>query len=1659
MGTSWQSAGKTICCATGAALAGPAGALLGSVAGGLLGTILPGASGFVGDVFGRLATKAIADTGTALAGRLTPAEKQRINHDLQTAFRDAFRQALYDVGGERCFPRAWKERPRDVPTAVIYPLTPQASKLWRDNDPLAGQVCACFQEMERALAAQTLLPLEPPADQPLAHVESYLEAESSDALSEAFFEEVLAPFLAGFGSLRRELPGFEAHLRRTLVDRTLVHLGENLKARTPAWRAFNRLILEGLREKVRQVASGQAEIATRLDALLAQPGAQALTEWADGLADLLTATGQIEKRMGEGFGAVLDRVVEQHAEVLARFEWLIAATGRIETKVDRVLHFLENGQWVIEGAPSLVADEPPAPGEPPFKGLQYFDQADAGLFFGRELLTARLVRQLDHHRLLMIVGASGSGKSSVVRAGLLPALQRGEPLADGSFPPAGCSRWPVHVITPSAHPLEALAASLTRDAASVRATSALIEDLRDAHSLNLAVRKVLSSAGLGGASRLLLVVDQFEELFTLCQDEAEREAFVDSLLAAVDSGQDGPTIVVGTLRADFYAHCAEYAGLREALARRQEYIGPMSPEELRRAIEEPARRGGWLFEPGLVDLILRDAGDEPGALPLLQHALLATWQHRRGHTLTLESYGEAGGVRGAIAKTAETVFRQHLSAEQRPIARNVFLRLTQLGEDTQDTRRRAALSELVPSAEEAPAVEAVLGTLADARLITLGEGTAEVAHEALIREWPTLRQWLDENRAGLRVHRRLTEAAIEWERLNRDDGLLYRGARLAEASEWAADHAAALNALEHAFLAQSQAAIEREAAEREAQRQRELEAARRLAEAETRRAEEQGQAAARLRLAARRLAGALLIAALLAVAALWFGQQSNRNAHLAEANAGTAQAASTQAVAEADTRATAQANALQQKATAEAASTQAVAEAETRATAQANALQQKATAEAASAEAQFQGRVSLARGLAAQSSTLLARDEDLGVLLAREAVQISKGLEGTTIPEAQTALYHALDVSRFAHVLRGHVAGVGAAVFSPDGSLIVTASQDGTARLWRADGTPVASFEGHAGAVLWATFSPAGSLVVTTSDDGTARLWRPDGTLVASLEGHAGPVLWATFSPDGSELVTTSTDATARLWRSDGTFLASLEGHRAAVLGAAFSPDGSRIVTTSADATARLWRTDGTFLAALEGHSGWVYGATFSPDGRWIVTAGYDGTARLWHTDGTSAITLKGHTAAVYSAVFSPDGSQILTASDDSTARLWRLDGTPVATLEGHAGPVTLALFSPDGSLIVTASADTTARLWRADGTLVASLAGHTAQVGTAVFSPDGSQIVTASGDGTARLWPVDQLYTAVLRGHTSPVIDASFSPDGKWIATSSLDNTARLWRADGAFVLALKGHRSGVAAVEFSPDGNWIATASLDGTARLWRPDGTLAITLTGHTAAVRSVDFSPDGKWIVTSSEDGTARLWQADGAFVVALEGHEGAVWSAHFSPDGAWIVTAGEDGTARLWKADGTFVRAFESGAGPVWSASFSPDGQQIVAAGVDGIARLWRIDGTFVRALEGHSDALAAANFSPDGSLIVTASYDGTARLWTARDGAFIASLEGHTTWVTSAVFSPDGSRILTASWDGTARQWGVYGDVEAMLAQAQERIGRALTDWECQQYLYQETCP
>jgi WD40 repeat protein len=1110
-------------------------------------------------------------------------------------------------------------------------------------------------------------------------------------------------------------------------------------------------------------------------------------------------------------------------------------------------------------------------------------------------------------RFLAIVGASGSGKSSLSRAGLLPALRWNKASTD----------WHTHILIPTAHPLESLAATLTHESNSVTSTTTLMDDLaQDERSLQIFVKRKLGS---NHEQRLLLVVDQFEEVFALCRSEEERASFIGNLLNS-SSETDGPVITVITLRADFYAACANYPELREALAKHQEYIGAMNNEELRRAIEEPARRGRWELESGLVDVLLHDVGHEPGALPLLSHALFETWQRRRGRMMTLSGYASSGGVRGAIAETAEAVFVDQFTREQQAIARRIFLRLTELGDDSGagDTRRRATFNELILKPEEAATTRAVLKSLADARLIITSQDSAEVAHEALIREWPTLHGWLEENREDLRLHRQLTEAAQDWSETNHDPDLLYRGARLVQTREWTLTHQEEMNTLEEEFLATCIEASERKVAEREAQRLRELEAAQKLADTERRRAEEQTHSTDRLRTRNRVVTALGAIAVMLAILAGVFSIQSNQNAELAKANL---------------TRSEAQ-----------------------RLAAEANNLLLS------------HGDTNLIALLAIRSLNMQYTPSGDAVLASLTALEVPPlELKGHTdyiwavdfSPDGKylasgssdkTARLWDLATGQTIYIFEGHAGEVGEVEFSPDGKSLLVGSAHAT-HLWDvASGRVVQAFSGIRGGGSVA-FSPDGKYVVTVSfDDKNAQLW--DIAIGQSMHTFIcdGNVVRVAYSPDGKYILTGTANSTAQLWDP-----ATGEEIKAFVISSGiesltFSPDSKSIAFGNSNGNAQIWSIGmGELVREFSGHQGFVQGIKFSPDGRFLLTGSADKTVRIWDV-ATGQNLRVFNTEASQGVAFSPEGS-LIAAATGRIPRVWNLQALPNGTqFIGHSNIIRGASFSPDGTRVVTASADTTARIWdMKNGQTLFFLWGHTGEVFDAVFSPDGKFVLTASHDHTARLWNAGTgKELKRFEGHTDSVGKAVFSPDSKYVVTTSWDLTARTWdiKTGKTIVIYSSQNSARLGRLTFSPDGKTVAAGANDGTVHIWDPfSGKVLRIIKGHPDQVYGVVFSPDGEFLVTCGHDRTVRLWDvARGKEVRRFNGHTGPTYGAAFSPDGKYILTSSEDETARLWEVKtGQEIRRFMGHTNEVNNVAFSTDGRYILTASFDGTARLWLTD--------------------------------------------------------------------------------------------------------------------
>jgi WD40 repeat protein/class 3 adenylate cyclase len=1160
----------------------------------------------------------------------------------------------------------------------------------------------------------------------------------------------------------------------------------------------------------------------------------------------------------------------------------------------------------------FTGTEAPLPGEAPFKGLQFFDEGDSALFFGREDLTEKLVDRLDEAKFLsVIIGASGSGKSSLARAGLISAIKRRNP------------DWQVHVITPAAHPLEALALVLTRDSESVTAAATLTDDLsNDPRSLHFFLARQVQS---GGVSHALLVIDQFEELFTLCRDEFEKEAFIDNLLTALTPASpplgeerkgEGHITLVITLRADFYAHLAQYPELRAAVAQQQEYIGPMTSEELRRAIEEPARRGRWDFEPGLVDLILRDVGDEPGALPLLSHALLETWKRRAGHMLTLKGYAEAGGVRGAIAHTAESLYRT-LSPDEQAITRSILLRLTEFGEGTEDTRRRASFEELLSQSEDTDQARAVLNRLAEARLVTLSEDAAEVAHEALIREWPQLREWLSQDREGIILHRRLTEAAQEWELLERDAGSLYRGARLAQAREWSAVDPGALNSRERAFLAASIEQEDREALEREVQRERQLQAARKLAESETR-------SANRLRRRAVYLAGAL---GLVIIALFAAGLLANR----AEAQRKLANSRELALAANVNLGIDPELSMML-------------------------ALRALDLARMPEAENALHGAVQTSRA----HITLQYGRPVWNLAYSPDADRLAT-LSGES-PEHSVTIWDTTTWQKLRSIPAPDAFSV---QFSHDGKRLVT-NNGSEVDIWdAATGKLLLGVAPHTEFIGGSALSPDGTLLATASDDYTVKVLDAfTGKELRTFRDHSTYVNSVDFSPDGTRLASGDNDFKVIVHDlASGKQVLGLYGYFAV-----YTPDGKGIMTGGPKGSSVWDAVTGEELYKLAEHGG---GGVFSPDSTQIIDQG-PRTGWVMVRDvatGEELLSFPAHADGTTGIAVSPDGIHLATSSTDGTVKVWDL--SPEANREwltiSAPGP---GAYSPDGSLLATSGPDNTAALWDAEtGEQIVplverrnkDLVGPGGQPcgmgpGPGSFSPDGSRLATVSCDRTASVWDAEtgkELLRLSKPGHGDGVygdiytglMAVAYSPDGKRLATGGADGTVVFWDpATGEPGLTLDNEGAGISGLAFSPDGTRIATAGDSDIVRMWDTmTGKELFRVDAGDVRVFGLAFSPDGKRLATGDFGGLLQVWDAlTGKNLLSLHAHDGWISGLRFSPNGSLLASSGADGIAKLWDASTLqdLLTLHTGGDGPVL---FSPDGKRLATAGENGKVLIYLVN--------------------------------------------------------------------------------------------------------------------
>ena len=1207
------------------------------------------------------------------------------------------------------------------------------------------------------------------------------------------------------------------------------------------------------------------------------------------------------------------------------------------------INYFYNGTWTDGVAP------PPLVGvhglvDSPYRGLSAFEERDAGLFFGRDAAASEVLalmsRRLEGSGLLVVSGVSGAGKSSLLRAGVLPRL-RGAGLE--SAPEA--ASWPCLVFTPGSEPLKELAArvapmagvdapALGRALAADPSGFALTARAAVLAGLGVAAHATGMAAG-AGQRRMLLVVDQCEQLFTQCEKEEARRAFIAALHAAATvghgHGQLPAAVVVLVVRADFEARLADYSQLPAAVQDRY-LLTSMTSLQLRMAITQPVTTVGSSIDGDLVHMLLEEVptripgspsasigSPAAGVLPLLSHALDQAWRSRTGQTLTLADYGRVGGIEGAVASSAERAYSQ-LTTAQQAVARQVFTRLTATSSDGANTASRAARTDLTAGKNEAQVrdVETVLETFAAERLLTLAAGTVQISHEVLLTAWPLLRDtWLTETHADRLIRTRLHSGAGEWIRSSSDSSYLYAGSLL----EAAVDAAARIEAdARHMPLSQAEKDFLRAS-----------------------------QRAGRRRARRGQVFGALLIVlvvgfAAATVVAVHAGQTAARQRNFAISD----QLAS-----------------------------------ESQALGNTNATVSHLESIAAwginhSAEARYAMLTAAARP---QIATFTVGTSTVGsVAFSPNGKILATGSSGGA------QLWDLVNLRRIGPPLGGGTGSSSPVVaFSPNGKILAVGRNDGTVHLWNVatrqqSGEPLGVKTGDV--ITSIAFSPRGRMLAVISNS-TARVWnlsthQPIKSFLTG--GGAASLTAAAFSPDGKLLATGGVDGGARLWDvATGQQVGSPLNHDPAgvVVSVAFSPDGKILATggfshatmgsDNHSGALRLWNVaTGQQIGAplVDSTTGPIESVAFSPDGTTLATGSSDGTARLWNV---TAGKQTGNTinspinSPVASVAFSPDGTTLATGSSDGTARLWNVTaGRPIGRPLNANDAVYSVAFSPDGKSITTANANGTEQKWavathRQIGRPLMNLGNP---IAPAAFSADGKIVaVDDSIDGTVRLGNL-ATHRQIGRLLVDPNLAAlgmAFSPDGKILATGGASGAIRLWNLATRQQIGapLKSAGAAVQSAAFSPDGKILATGDRSGAIRLWdvatrhQIGGPLKSATTGR---IDAIAFSPDGTTLATGSDDGGAvQLWntttgqQIGGPLTSDISSTEG-IGSVAFSPDGTTLATGSANGAVLVWD-----VATHQQIGGPltignyaIWSVAFSPDGRTLAVGSGDGMTRLWNV---------------------------------------------------------------------------------------------------------------------
>jgi WD40 repeat protein/uncharacterized caspase-like protein len=1062
----------------------------------------------------------------------------------------------------------------------------------------------------------------------------------------------------------------------------------------------------------------------------------------------------------------------------------------------------------------------------PYMGLKAFNQASSEYFYGRETLVQKLVNQISHKTSIAVVGASGSGKSSVVQAGLMAQLRQGKQIP-------GSDRWWLGCFRPGSEPVQALARLLTD---SSERQSLAQQQLQIEGLLYQGVEGFVRWLRTRTEAMVVLVIDQFEELFTLA-GESERQEFLELILGAVEYAGDRFKLVL-TIRADFVAACLESPELAQILQKNSILVPPYLTEaDYRQAIIKPAQQVGLQVESGLVEVLLQDLDRSSGDLPLLQFVLQQLWSKRENGQLTLKAYQELEGVKGALERQAQAVY-DSLDAASQDCARWIFLNLTQLGEGTEDTRRRLTKSDLIVAKYPADLVNPTLRTLTDAKLLVVNldsgnnigqsrsaanppeddelfletmrqEATVEVVHEILIRHWSSLRWWLEENRSRLRSQRQIEQAAGLWLQKNQQDDFLLKGVRLAEAEEIYIKYTDELSDTAKEYVA---ICIDARLAEQQ-------EAKKRLRQAQL----------------------TAVVLGVLALAATALGVGTYRQKLITQVE----NIDSLTAVAEAQLLSNQQLESL---------------------------------TTSIKAGKQFKQINNLGKALVGQ-----------------ENWQETKYKTTVTL---QQSIYGTQELNR----LEGHSQQVNAISISDNGKIYATASNDGTVKVWQANGNLLKTLTSEQAQmhsislrlddseqqIINSLYIPQKTskstgnsiYVISTNDDSIVQLRAKSNQQLISSYSHPESVNHLSLSPDQKLLATTTIDGKIYIWNKEGILQQTLTGHTGEILDIQFLPDKInsdryKLISTGVDKTVKIWQVFNRDRNQAEE----IYSVAISPKNPDTFAAAIgdvngDSKIKIWRNnhDGTQKLihTLLGHQATISQIKYSPDGKIIASASWDQTIKLWQAQtGELINTLKGDQDGINSIVFSPDSQTLISAGEDKTIKIWNLVGQakLIKTLTGHTDSIKTVTVSPDSKFIASAGYDNKIKLWTIKGDLLQTIKAHNLAITSLAFTPDSKFLASGSWDNTVKIWSIKNAgksseLLHTLTGHQDGVTTVSFNSNGTVLATGSGDRTIKLWNPKtGELIKNLRGHTSQINSLAFSSDDQSIISGESQQGLFWWNLD------------------------------------------------------------------------------------------------------------------------------------------------------------------------------------------------------